>query len=261
MINSLRELIERFKLHPNVIGLVRYGRRTVDDMSPGGDFDLFVIVKERPSGLESVHFHIEDITVDINFRTLKDLQSEHPITRIDINLASGEVLWVKFDALKDLLPKLSHRWKAEASFHGANYYAAERFFQTHALYKVRGRLRSEPLFCNFILSTDIFWLVETFFRVRQLTFPGEKSALEAIRKHEPEIFCLIEEFYATNDVSEKYQIVEKLTDLVLEPIGGAWEKGEFLSLATSDKSENIQIQGRIFLKDLLDIKDDDFKEA
>ena len=92
MAKTLTELTVQLAECPDILGLVRYGSRRVDDMSLGGDFVLFVIVKERPTGLESVHFHVGEIPVDLNIRTVDDLSAEKPLTPVDSCLASGELL-------------------------------------------------------------------------------------------------------------------------------------------------------------------------
>ena len=53
----ISDLIERLKANPEVLGIVRYGSRTIQDKSKGGDFDLFVIVQMRDPDLESIHFY------------------------------------------------------------------------------------------------------------------------------------------------------------------------------------------------------------
>lgn len=235
------------------MALVRYGNRPVEDMSPGGDFDLFVIVTERPKGLESVHFRVRGVPIDLNVRTFDDLASEKPLTPIDIHMASGEVLLDKTHRLQELLPSLAQR-KQTASESGPNDQAAARFFQTHPLDKVRGRIDAEPLLCNFLLATDVFWLVQSFFSVRGLAYPGEKHALEVIKKSAPSIYRLIEEFYETTELRTKLAIVENMTGRILEPIGGAWRHEEVLSLGEAGHTEDLQPQGRAFLAHLLQIQ-------
>jgi len=48
MVRDLEEVVERLEGCESVVGIVRYGGRRADDMSPGGDFDLFVLVKVLP---------------------------------------------------------------------------------------------------------------------------------------------------------------------------------------------------------------------
>jgi predicted nucleotidyltransferase len=79
-IDTLPALIDRLKAHPGVIGIVRYGGRRVDDPAPGGDFDLFVLLDDPPPPVESLHFYVGHIPVDMNLRTLADLDRATPLT-------------------------------------------------------------------------------------------------------------------------------------------------------------------------------------
>ncbi|NIA16375.1 MAG: hypothetical protein GWP08_20130 [Nitrospiraceae bacterium] len=257
MVRTIKELVGRLAKCPNVTGLVRYGGRHVEDMSPGGDFDLFVIVNDRPKGLEGMHFHVGGVPIDVSMRTLDDLHSESPLTRIDIHLASGEVLVDKTGRLQELLPPLAQRWQASLPEAGPNDQAAARFHQSHALNKVRGRIDSEPLLCHFLIATDVFWLVQSYFSVRRLAYPGEKPALEVIRTSAPAIFRLIENFYAETELRTKLAILEDMTDRILEPIGGTWKQAEVLSLAEEGYPEDIQPRGRAFLAHILDMQERD----
>ena len=229
-------------------------------MSPGGDFDLFVIVTDRPDGLEGVHFRVGGIAVDLSVRTLEDLHSERPLTRIDIHLASGEVLLDKTGGLQELLRPLAQQWQASLPEAGPNDRAAARFFQTHPLDKVRGRIDSEPLLCSFLLATDVFWLVQSYFAARKLAYPGEKPALESIKNNDPAIYSLIERFYAATELRTKLGILEDMTERVLEPIGGAWDQAEILSLAEEAYAENVQPRGRAFLAHILGIQEGDLTD-
>jgi predicted nucleotidyltransferase len=65
MFQNLDDLIARLESNPRVVGIVRYGSRRPTDLSLGGDFDLFVFVKERPPDIESIHFYVGDIPVEL----------------------------------------------------------------------------------------------------------------------------------------------------------------------------------------------------
>jgi predicted nucleotidyltransferase len=78
MFSSLTELVKRLQKSPYILGVLRYGGRKLGDESKGGDFDLYVITADRISNIESIHFYVNDIPVDMNIRTLADLGSKTP---------------------------------------------------------------------------------------------------------------------------------------------------------------------------------------
>jgi len=233
-----------------VLGIARYGRRPAHDMSPGGDFDLFVLVKECPEDVESLHFYLGGVPVDLNIRTIEHLRRSEPITEFDVVLTNAEILYDETGALQKELPALEKRWgqgPAELTDHDAQF---NRFCQRHVLDKVRGRIEKEPLLCHFLLATNIYWLVQTYFRIRSLPFRGETDALKWLEANEPEIFRGIEQFYAAGALEEKLEITERLIELVLAPVGGSWGRGELVVLGTHSRAEGLDKKGRKLWQEL-----------
>jgi hypothetical protein len=250
MLHNLPDLFFRLKENPLVLGVVRYGRRRLDDANLGGDFDLVVFLESRPEDLESIHFHCGEIPVDLSLRTLGDLERENPLSWIDLIFSEGEILLDRTGDLERMLCTAATRWQPESPSLGEYSVNMNRFCQTHALDKVRHRLESDPLLCEFLLSTNIFWLVQTYFSVRSKPYPGERGALEHLQRAEPDIHRGIQSFYAQTALSEKFRIAEELTEQVLSPIGGPWKKRELIPLGTKPDADNLQEQGEMVFKKL-----------
>jgi predicted nucleotidyltransferase len=247
---NLNELIDRLKESSAVIGIVRYGSRLPEDMSSGGDFDLFVFLGTSSLDLESLHFYIDDIPVDINLRTLKDLDLSKPISFIDFALMDGDILYDETGILEKKISSLKQRWKIQGAKLTENEKSWERFSQKHILDKVKGRINKEPLLCEFLLNTNIYWLIQNYFRVRRIPYPGEKDALKRINIKDNNIHNKLEDFYSTKDLKKKFEISEELTELVLAPIRGPWRKGELLSLSRNKQGRDIQLKGKKLLNEI-----------
>jgi hypothetical protein len=249
--NDLPELIRRLRANPAVLGIARYGGRAAGDTEPGGDFDIFVIVRERPSDLESVHFHCGGIPVDMNVRDLADLRREAPLTEIDHAISDAELLHDPLGEVASLAKAARKRWApqpARLTEHEVNF---SRFCQRHALDKVRHRLDAEPLLADVLLSTNVYWLIQAYFRVRSLPFLGESPALCHLRENEPRVSALIKAFYAASSRAEKLSISDELTEAVLEPIGGPWRDGETLSFGTHADAAGLRQTGDALLRALV----------
>ncbi len=132
-----------------------------------------------------------------------------------------------------------HYWKGDESHCG------------HALDKVRHRLESAPLLANLVLSTNVYWLIQTYFRVRSLPYPGEGPALRYLRENEPRACALIESFYGAPDRAEKLRLSDELTEIALEPIGGPWRDRETLSFGTHTDAVDLRVTGDALLQQLL----------
>ncbi len=248
---DLPDLIQRLRANPDVLGIARYGGRSADDAEPGGDFDIFVIVRERPESVESVHFQCGGIPVDMNVRDLDDLRREEPLTEIDHALTTAELLHDPTGDVARLIAAVDSRWHPQSpklTEHEMNF---SRFCQRHALDKVRHRLDSDPLLADFLLATNVYWLVQAYFRVRGMPFLGESPALRHLRENAPAVCALVESFYAANGRDEKLRISDELTEAVLEPIGGPWRNGETLTFGTHTEAADLRRTGDALLQELL----------
>lgn len=254
-IPSTTALVQRLQRHPDVIGLVRYGGRRVGDMAPGGDLDLFVFLKGEAPPVESLHLYVgkppNEIPVDLNVRTLEDLEREEPLTPIDRALVGGEIVYDPGGALQETLPHLAARWPEPVPPLHDHDIAFERFSKTHILDKVRGRLDSQPTLCAFLLHTNIYWLVQSYFGLRQMAYPGEKPALGWLEIHESDLYAQVAAFYETTNLEEQVRLTEALTVKVLEPVGGPWRRDEVLAFGRAPDAPDLQERGRALFQRLL----------
>ncbi len=240
---GLQHLTAILRNNPIVQGLVRYGGRTVDDEGPGGDFDLFVIVEKRPAQVESLHFYVRSIPVDLNIRTLQDLQRAWPLTEMDFALLDGELLYDKERRVKPLLQEAARAWSpvlGSLSPHERNF---ERFSKTHVLDKVRHRLHSEPTMCHYLMHSNVHWLLTSYFQIRGRLFPGDGPALRVWQRQEPEMYALLQTFYESPGLTEQLRCMETLTDMVLEPIGGLWKTDEVLAFGLHGDLDRLDQEG------------------
>ncbi len=196
-----RELVEQLTQNPSVLGLVRYGSRGVDDVSKGGDFDLFVFADGLLDDVESLHFYVGDIPVDLNLRRLADLQRDEPRIPFDRVLLEGEILFDRTGELKDAIAAAATRWGGPSPLTEHDI-AMNRFCQQHVLDKVRGRLNEDPLYCEFLLGANVHWLVASYFRVRLIPFPGEKRALHYLATQEPKLHEALRHCYKSQSQPE-----------------------------------------------------------
>jgi hypothetical protein len=111
--------------------------------------------------------------------------------------------------------------------------------------KVRGRLQRDPVLCHFLLSSNVLWLLETYFRVRGMGYLGEVAALDWLQDNDEEAYAAIRAFYGTPALWHKLAVIERLTDIVLNPIGGVRRREEILVLAAGDQTEGFQQCGSV----------------
>lgn len=245
------DLVARLAAHPAVVGVVRYGARPVEAPGVGGDLDLFILVDRRPAEIESLHFFVDGLPVDLNVRTWADLAGEEPLTAIDHALVGGQILHDRDGDLAARLHSVAVRNEEPLPPPSDHDIASLRFGQRHSLDKVRGRLATDPVLCRLLLESNVYWLVQHYFRVRRRHFPGEKAALRHLERHDTAIWQELGRFYDSTDLGERLAIAEELNRRILAPLGGPWRPGEVLTLAADKAAIGLQDAGRRYLAWLL----------
>jgi len=244
MIKNLENLVAKLKNNSKVISIIEYGNRSFYNSSGNGDYDIFVIVEERLYSIESLHFYINDIPVDLNIRTIEDLKKEEPLSFIDSSIFKGRIIYDKNDVVHKLKRESKQKWKEKEDKFTEYDIAFERFSKKHVLDKVQRRLDSDPILCNLLLNTNIYWLLQSYFKFNNLIYPGEKKAISYIKENDPDIYKRLKEFYQKNDLEEKLCITEKMTDLVLKNIGGLWKQDEIIAFGINKKVNNLKGKGK-----------------
>ena len=204
-IDTVDEMILMLKHNPGVVGLIEYGSDHHADHYATGDCDLFVVIGQKHPTVESLHLFVGGVPVDLNLITLDRIRSLnvsdgfHLVALLDgriLHDTTGEVTL----ALQGLQRRRHQSVPPKLSEHAV---AFTRHGHRHVFDKIKDRLHTMPVFCRFLLSTSIYWLVETYFAVRGIVFKGEKHAIEYLRRHEPELYSAVGRFYATNDMEEQ----------------------------------------------------------
>ncbi len=72
---SVDGMIALLVAHPEVLGLMEYGCARHDDERIHGDYDLFVVLKHKDPQVESLHFYVDGVPVDLNLRSLDEISS------------------------------------------------------------------------------------------------------------------------------------------------------------------------------------------
>lgn len=244
MIKNLEELVIKLKNNSIVISIIEYGSRSYYDSYGNGDYDIFVIVEERFYSIESLHFYINDIPVDLNIRTIEDLKREKPLSFIDFSIYEGRVIYDKNNVVCNLIRENKQNWNEEENSFSEHDIAFDRFSKKHVLDKVKGRLDTNPILCNLLLDTNIYWLIQSYFKFNKMAYLGEKKAISYIKKKEPDIYQQLEEFYQKSNLEDKVSITEKIIDLVLKDVGGLWKQNEIIAFGINREVNNLKEKGK-----------------
>lgn len=238
--DSVSELVDQLRDHPDVVGIIEYGGARAEEGVDEGDYDCCVIVDWEEVPVESIHFFVDGVPVDLNLRSLPQLRGEDVQRDFDASVLSGRVAYDPSGLVERLRTDLALDERAlPPTPHDV---ARQRHTHRHTFDKIRGRLEERPLLCKLRLNKSVVALVEQYFWFRERAWEGEKQALKYLEEHDPTVFQLLEAFYSTGDVAEQFECAERLAQRVLEPIGGFWHEGEVLAFCETN-SEDLERRG------------------
>lgn len=242
------ELIEFLKRNPDVLGILQYGSGVWPDAA---DTDICVVVARRPEGLESVHFWIGCGPVDMNVRTLDELRDRDmaELPGFDDVLRDGKVLYEKQPGL------LADIVSEKPSQPEAPDLVGIRHGHAHVLHKLEHYKDTDALLCNVLLAGATHWLLGAYTVARGMPYRGEKATLKAIRQNDRELLPDLEKLASGSvSIAQRIGTLCRLTDKILEPVGGPWQKGEVLFFAESVKTRRAIDKWQGFFASLMKVE-------
>jgi hypothetical protein len=216
---SIEDMITILTGHPDVLGLMEYGRARVGDERILGDYDLFAVLKRKDRKVESLHFYVGGVPVDPNLRTLDEIRDLDRATDFDNVLLEMRIIYDPAGDVEQEIRALRQRHEeAPPNKTSSETVAFIRHGARHSFDSIRGRLDSNPTLCSYLLHQNVYWLVRHYFLVRNLEFKGDKFALDYIRRHEPQMYELIERFYTASDHTTQMELSYSIAEGVHAPV-------------------------------------------
>lgn len=247
---TISQMLSILKSNPNVLGLMEYGSSDGTQNHQAGDYDLFVFLKGKDNDVESLHFYVRGTSIDLNLRTLKEITGLEVAEEFEMALLEGRIIYDLTGEVSREIENLKVRHeKHKLKGISEHSLAFTRHGHRHIFDKLKGRLGTDPLLSEFLLGTNIYWLIRTYFNVRNLSYKGEKYSLSYLQQKEPGIYHAIQEYYLAKSLQEKVETSKKITELVLKPAGGQWRNEEILAFGDDD-TKDLQHKGKKLFEEL-----------
>ena len=247
MTKASAALVARLKANPNVLGLIEYGSARYQQERILGDYDLIVVLRERPAGVESLHFRFDGLIVDLNITSPADIDAMPRAEGFDRILLDGRIIHDPSGEVGRAVRSLRERHdRSPEPALPPGRAAAMRHGVTHTFDKLKRSAGASETIDRYLLHQCVYWLLPQYFEIRRLPYRGEHAAFEHLRAHEPELLGAFERFYAATELGEQTESARLIAEAVLAPVGGLWDGDELLVFGDHEQGERLfdQLIGR-----------------
>ncbi len=205
MIQSIPALIQGLTCNPKVLGLIEYGNARYGDENIEGDYDLIAIVDERDPDVESVHFFVGEIPVDLNLRDLDEIKKMERCEGFEIILIDGRIIHDPTGELSQEIEALRKRHEASIPPPlSPGKIGGLRHGARHTLDKLRNGRHANTTLGRYLLHQCVYWALPQYFEIRGLPYRGEKESLSYLENREPELFRDFEHIFVRLPCSRSF---------------------------------------------------------
>lgn len=235
----LESIVGELKKLPIVRAVASYGSTAKQEWTPYSDIDLFVIIS-APAAIESLHFFIDRVPVDLNIRDLD-------------RWANGDFTWIPLSGLKALWDPdnlFASMTQAPISPAAADH---SRFGHRHTLMKLDQWQGADPEAAKLLVAAATNWIMASYFDARQLPFPGIDGAVRFLRQQEPELLAAL--LAALDHPVKQVELLRRASELALYPVGGMWRNDEVIAFGWSGPPDpESTAQGLALFQNVLDLR-------
>ena len=231
----ISEFVEHCKSIEGIVGILEYGSRTFQNDSIGGDYDLTVVFKDKKSfsSIAGIHFYINEIPVDCVIKSIDDFYISKPINKFDLVHLSCKILYDPYNLIKKALSQIRITWNHEVILTESKIFKW-RFRLSHIINKLNHRLYEDELYSFYVLNNGVRIALDAYADINHLQLGLPKQHLIHIQENNNLLHSYIEQFYNTNNLCEKFNFIRLIFSIILNDIGGLWEKDEILFHSYSD---------------------------
>ena len=224
---SAYKKVKKLQKHDRYLGAYIFGSVVRGEQDKNSDFDVIVAVDEDNDCKEINHPIIKGLKLDISFRSLKQIKEMD-----DAVVKKGERLPMlaesiivfdktgKLTKLKNKFKKVKPKKASQEDFQQIH------FMLYHSDNKAKRNLEDDKATALLALSININDILKYHYHINGKWWLSNKRLLPDLRKWDPKMAELIEQFVSTSKVDKKYKLWSQILDYVAKPIGGRKEISE-----------------------------------
>lgn len=228
---SLQEIIAKLSQNDNVDALLLCGSTATGKQTKSSDYDLVLVVKEKPEKLLSFFTYINCLPADIFFYTVADIKrivldkkvKEGGETWLIRWLSKGKIPFDKSGALSKLQSMISEIQypldsSAGTSAYKINYNLVNntRYFESN-----------DPLYHSALEIRLLYSIVEAlvgYFSMRHIYWEGEKKAIQYLEDKDPEYISLFQKTVRASNLQDKFVAYRNLVEKSFTSEYSKWDK-------------------------------------
>ena len=236
--NKFEEIISRLERNDNVDASLSFGSTASQTRTASSDYDLVIIVKNKPEKLESMFASIGGVPADIFFFTTAEIESilgkkainDGPETWLLKWLETGNIYFDRSGALTRLqgsrrdIRKTDNEPLAKTYEYKVNYnlLTNTRYFESgDELYQAALEIR---------LLYSLAEALVGYFAMRGIYWEGEKNAIMFLRKNDPAYLKLFETVCREVTLSDKFALYQRLAESSFFGKYKKWDKDVVASM-------------------------------
>jgi len=234
---SLQEIIAKLSPNDNVDALLLCGSTATGKQTKSSDYDLVLIVKEKPEKLLSLFTYINGLPADIFFYTVADIKrivldkqiKEGGETWLLHWLSKGKVSFDKSGDLSKLQSMISEiqyplGTSASTSAYKINYNLVNnmRYFESN-----------DPLYHSALEIRLLYSIVEAlvgYFSMRLIYWEGEKKAIQYLEENDSEYLSIFQKAVRASNLQDKFTAYKDLVEKSFTTEYPKWDKGVAVSI-------------------------------
>lgn len=234
MCKSLKEYINRLSTHNEVLGILEFGGRFInDEKNDYSDYDMVVFTSHNLNSVTGVHFYLGTIPVDCMFISYTDEMDEQTLKKKKI-FSDCRIVYQKDDFFSDkeyLLKGVDYKEEITD-----RVISATRYSISHTLYKIKTRLTKKDfeIEVGYYLSYLSTKCVQYYGILNQLKICHFHDYFEHMYKYNRILYSKFIDFFNTSNNQEKYIIIFEISNLILKAVGGIWKEGEVIYHSSSE---------------------------
>lgn len=234
---SLQEIIDKLSKNDNVDAVLLCGTTATGTQTKSSDYDLVIVIREKPERLLSLFTYIDSLPADIFFYSLADIKQiisdkkvkEGGETWLLHWLPKGKISFDKSGDLSKLQSMISEIQypldiSAGTSAYKINYNLVNntRYFESN-----------DPLYHSALEIRLLYSIVEAlvgYFSMRHIYWEGEKKAIQYLENKDPEYLSIFQKTARASNLQDKFTAYCDLVEKSFTSEYPKWDKDVALSI-------------------------------